>query len=207
MKIGCDYVVSSNETSIRIIEVATKHFLEFGYKNTFLSKIAEDAKVGRRTVYRYFENKDNLVVAIMSSFYDDFSRKLNNIDFNKEKSAYKKIERLFDFYFEYMGSNTDFLFFSNMVDSNIFQDHGKQDLYTKYLASTNAADDLLHVLIEEGQKDHSIDEIENTYITAVTINNVLINLATSMFRSSQVSVQVDVSMSILRQMIMKYIKS
>lgn len=197
----------TNETSVRIIDVAMKHFLEFGYRDTFIGKIAEEANVGRKTVYRHFENKDNLVITIMSRLYSDFSSKLNLIRFESDKNAFEKIKRLFDFYFVYMANNTEFLYFSNMIDTNIFQDHSKEDIYSDYLASTNAADILLHSLLDEGQLDKSIDKIDNTYIAAVTINNVLISHATSMFRSNQVSTDFDDSLEILRQMIMKYIKS
>lgn len=48
-----------------IVHAARKLFLEGGYAKTSMDSIAEAAGVGIKTVYRHFENKDDLFSAVM----------------------------------------------------------------------------------------------------------------------------------------------
>lgn len=49
------------ETRAHIADVAVSRFLERGFADTTMDEIAEDAGVSRRTVYRHFPSKDELV--------------------------------------------------------------------------------------------------------------------------------------------------
>jgi len=48
-----------------IVHAARKLFLESGYAKTSMDSIADAAGVGIKTVYRHFENKDDLFSAVM----------------------------------------------------------------------------------------------------------------------------------------------
>jgi TetR/AcrR family transcriptional repressor of mexJK operon len=48
-----------------IVHAARKLFLEGGYAKTSMDRIADAAGVGIKTVYRHFENKDDLFSAVM----------------------------------------------------------------------------------------------------------------------------------------------
>jgi len=48
-----------------IVHAARKLFLEGGYAKTSMDSIAKAARVGIKTVYRHFENKDDLFSAVM----------------------------------------------------------------------------------------------------------------------------------------------
>lgn len=58
-----------------IIEAAGKVFLDSGYAESSMNRVAEDAGVSIKTVYRHFENKDDLFVAVIKvaciAFSDD----------------------------------------------------------------------------------------------------------------------------------------
>jgi AcrR family transcriptional regulator len=43
-----------------ILETARRHFSHIGYHDTEMEAIAKDAQVGKGTLYRYFENKQDL---------------------------------------------------------------------------------------------------------------------------------------------------
>jgi len=49
-----------NETEEIIRQSAIKYFLRFGFKKSSVDEIAEDAGVGKGTVYNYFKNKQDL---------------------------------------------------------------------------------------------------------------------------------------------------
>lgn len=50
----------------RILEAASQHFARFGYRRAKIGDIAEDASVGKGTVYLYFENKKALLLACLA---------------------------------------------------------------------------------------------------------------------------------------------
>ncbi len=50
-----------------IVEAARQAFLENGYAQTSMDRIAETAGVSIKTVYRHFENKDDLFSAVMQA--------------------------------------------------------------------------------------------------------------------------------------------
>ncbi len=53
-----------------IVHAARKLFLNSGYAKTSMDSIAEDAGVGIKTVYRHFENKDDLFSAVIKAACD-----------------------------------------------------------------------------------------------------------------------------------------
>lgn len=50
----------------RIIEAATSSFSHYGFKGTTIESVARIAKVGKGTVYTYFENKEELFDEIVN---------------------------------------------------------------------------------------------------------------------------------------------
>ncbi len=50
-----------------IVEAASEAFLESGYAETSMDRIAEAADVSVKTVYRHFKNKDDLFSAVMQA--------------------------------------------------------------------------------------------------------------------------------------------
>src|SRR5260221_4658252 len=50
-----------------IVEAARQAFLQNGYAQTSMERIAETAGVSIKTVYRHFENKDDLFSAVMQA--------------------------------------------------------------------------------------------------------------------------------------------
>ena len=58
-----------------IIESASKLFLERNIRETKIKDIALDAHVGEATIYRYFETKENLVMAVSTKMSQDILEK------------------------------------------------------------------------------------------------------------------------------------
>jgi AcrR family transcriptional regulator len=52
----------------KILEAARERMWQFGYKKTTIDEIAADAGVGKGTVYLYFENKEDIGLAILANF-------------------------------------------------------------------------------------------------------------------------------------------
>lgn len=56
---------STQKKRTRIIEVATELFIDQGYKNTSLDQIVTICGGSKQTLYRYFSNKEGLLVEVL----------------------------------------------------------------------------------------------------------------------------------------------
>src|SRR3989442_5439524 len=56
---------SDSPTRARIMAAAEERFAAFGYRRTGIAEIARDAGVAPGTLYRYFENKEEVFRAVM----------------------------------------------------------------------------------------------------------------------------------------------
>ena len=57
--------VAEAPTRNRILDAAEQRFATFGYRRTGIAEIARDAGVAAGTLYRYFENKEEVFRAVM----------------------------------------------------------------------------------------------------------------------------------------------
>lgn len=62
-----------------IIEAAGKRFRYYGVAKTTMQEIAQDAGVGVGTLYLYFKNKDDLIVACTDEFVERHRREVQKI--------------------------------------------------------------------------------------------------------------------------------
>lgn len=75
-----------------IMEAARQVFQEKGYEDALLSEIAERADVVEGTIYRYFENKRDLLVKVIEHWYEtmlsDYDRSLTGIVGTRNRLRY-----------------------------------------------------------------------------------------------------------------------
>jgi AcrR family transcriptional regulator len=65
------------QTREKIARVALELFAERGYDETTLAEIAEAAEVAPRTIFAYFESKEDILLCGERSFLDDLKRRLD----------------------------------------------------------------------------------------------------------------------------------
>jgi AcrR family transcriptional regulator len=86
-----------------IISAAIMLFAEKGYEHTTLDEIAEAAEFGKGTLYNYFQNKEDLYLAILEDIFGTFVSNLRKIS-EESKSFFEFInkftEDVFTFYLE-----------------------------------------------------------------------------------------------------------
>ena len=62
-----------------ILDAARELFINEGYENFSMRKLAEKIGYSATTIYLYFKNKDDLLLAICEEFFGNFSARLNHI--------------------------------------------------------------------------------------------------------------------------------
>lgn len=142
-----------------ILNAAEKLFFSKGYDNVSLNEIAKEVKLGRSTLYLYFENKEELFFAIVLRG----AQVLHGIvlrESNEAKSSYEKLAAFRDAYYEFSKEYSDYLKAYNYLfsgrfdlanikrteyrkgpfaDSKLYHDYKKkyEEMYMKMLESSN----------------------------------------------------------------------
>ncbi|SFB88579.1 TetR/AcrR family transcriptional regulator [Pseudoalteromonas denitrificans] len=82
----------------QIIEAATKLFIEQGYPNTSMDKIAKEAGVSKQTVYSHFTDKDTLFVETVGSrcSASEFSGQLYHPESSLQDNLFKIVKTFSD---------------------------------------------------------------------------------------------------------------
>jgi AcrR family transcriptional regulator len=73
----------------RILEAARKRFRHYGFKKTTMQEVAQDAGVAVGTLYRYFKDKDDLLVAGTEEYVTRHRRQAEAILASDESAADK----------------------------------------------------------------------------------------------------------------------
>ena len=70
----------------------------------------------RRTIYRYFPSKESLLIHITAEMFDKFTSEATNFKFDDSDTPYQKLEKMFQFYFDYIVENPSMIQFLGMVE-------------------------------------------------------------------------------------------
>lgn len=161
----------------RIMDASRRLFLDKGYKNASLVEVADETKVGRRTIYRYFENKELLLIKVLTETFDKFNRYIENIEYEECKTGYQKLEVLFDGYATYFFSNPEMLRLMSMVDVNVSDVYKDTEIYQEFITASAFVDGILVELLVEAKKDGSVHCDIEVGVLTITVNNSLLSLA------------------------------
>lgn len=84
-----------NEKKLTIIKAAVKRFSKHGLKKTTLEEIARDLRIGKATLYHYFNSKDELYYETVKWEIEYFISDIKNI-FNDETTDFN--QKLFSYF-------------------------------------------------------------------------------------------------------------
>jgi TetR/AcrR family fatty acid metabolism transcriptional regulator len=97
---------SSPEKYQRILDAAVTVFAERGFHSARVADIAARAGVADGTVYLYFKNKEEILMAAINTAFDAFMKHAR-IELEKIDSPIEKLRRLAFLHFDALGSNRD----------------------------------------------------------------------------------------------------
>ncbi|MGR9052356.1 MAG: TetR/AcrR family transcriptional regulator [Gammaproteobacteria bacterium] len=79
-----------------IVETAFKLFSNNGFYATGVDLIMREAGVSKRTLYKYFPSKNELVVAVLEYYRETYRTRMESMLASNETSARDKIKSIFD---------------------------------------------------------------------------------------------------------------
>lgn len=110
--------MSLKETKINfIVDIATDLFMCRSVNEVTIRDIAISAQVGEATIYRYFGNKQNLVMQAAMKLQNIVSEGFFRLE--KGKNGYEKLALFYDSYYDIYKKHPDFYKFLNEFDAYI----------------------------------------------------------------------------------------
>lgn len=95
-----------------IVSAAEKIFCLRGYMDASMDEIAKEAQFTKRTVYQYFEDKDDLYFAVVLKGFNKLFSKITETN-KMEKTGYEKLERACKCYYQFYREKPDLVCLMN----------------------------------------------------------------------------------------------
>ncbi len=76
----------------QLLEKATELFLEYGFKSVTMDDIAKNMGISKKTIYKYFKDKNALVAASIDVIHSDICEKVEQV----QKGDFNAIEEHFE---------------------------------------------------------------------------------------------------------------
>lgn len=150
-----------------IISEALRLFAKHGFASTSISDIAEAAGITKGAIYWHFDSKDTLFKAILDQIRDDWQSVIR-LPLQKEPSALRRIELLFDQYALFMKKQPEACLFLQRV--LLEPEHAYAGQVARVFDRTQAfIAGILDEVKQAGQLDSQLD-------TAVVARTILISL-------------------------------
>lgn len=145
-----------------VVQVATNLFMQKSINEVTMKDIAVEAGIGEATIYRYFENKENIVLGCILSLQKQVNKNYFKLD--NGSTGFEKIEIFYNSYLDVFKKNPDYFYFLREFDTFMYAQN--QEILRGYEKEV----DQYHIeylnAYELGLKDGSIkkqDNIETFY--------------------------------------------
>lgn len=140
----------------RILGISLDLFTERGYQDTTLDEVAKQARVGKAIIYRYFGNKEALLLAVFDFVLETLDRSLGvypaedaegTLDqrykaaFTSYLKAFEKNRTLYDFFVKILGS----------LPHSTWGEQVRQKIFDSFFASLASRHVYLKKSIERGE--------------------------------------------------------
>lgn len=137
-----------------ISEVAVKLFVEGGFNETSMRKIAESSGMGKSTLYDYFPSKDDIILHVIQAHMSDLIQRARSI-IAQDGSAAEHLRRVMKMHLAFLLENKAF-YLRVMFEAQRL----KADSQQRLQAARYAYQDLVKSLIEQGIAEGSFRPVE-----------------------------------------------
>jgi AcrR family transcriptional regulator len=150
-----------------IIAAAEKIFLKKGFDAASMDEIAKEAEFTKRTLYQYFENKEDLYFAVV---FKGFKMLYASMDeaYESEKTGYKKLQKASEYVYKFYKENPETFRILNYV-GYVKRNSNESKRRSEFLKLNNKIFLLVAKIIEEGKADGSISNDSESQKTAFSL--------------------------------------
>src|SRR3954453_22462222 len=143
-----------------ILNAAMGLFGELGYDGTTVPMIAERARVGAGTIYRYFENKESLVNILFQDCVKKFSKTLRD-QFPESSAEFRdQFHHIFSQMTVFARNNAKELTFIDSHCNSHVLDHTSKELFNDFMGNIRS-------LLENGKKQGVINNLPSDALISI----------------------------------------
>ncbi len=172
-----------SKTRDRIVDVARQLFAKDGIENTTMNDIAKASKKGRRTLYTYFKNKDEVYLAVVKSELDTLSEKLKYVS-EKDITPDQKIVEII---YVRLEAVKEVVFRNGTLRASFFRDIWKVEQVRKKFDRKEI--NILKNILQEG-KEQGVFDIDDVGMTASIVHYCLKGIEVPFIRG-QIGAKID----------------
>lgn len=158
----------------QILEAGFRLFSEQGIENVSMNTVAAAAEVGPTTLFKYYQTKEKLVVAISGMAWsavwqEDYAQ--TGLEQFAQLSAYEMIRNYTDIMIRLYQQQPALLRFSGNYKTFINRQHTQAEELKEHLEPLESIHSVFRVAYQRAQTDHSIrtDIPEDVLFTAIAI--------------------------------------
>jgi len=155
----------------KIIEATKRVIIKKGYQGLKVSDIAEEAKIGKGTVYLYFKDKEEIFVALINSFFEQANNLIKRAK-ERKGNGLEKLAKFIEEDLKFFEENIDF--FSVLGEdmssfAKVLKKKWRMLILQRYLQIIDSIASLIKICKEEGTIKN-IDPREGTIILTSIIH-------------------------------------
>jgi AcrR family transcriptional regulator len=154
-----------------IVESAKKLFLTSSISEVTIKDISTVSGIGEATIYRYFKNKENLVIAVSLSIQKDILK----VQFDNKSSGLEQIQNFFNLFRSIYLDNKNYFKFIAEFDT-VYLKNIKNKENKEYSLGLDAFLEIFMKAYELGLKDKSIKENKDIKLYYYTCTHSLLEL-------------------------------
>ena len=147
------------EKQLRIMEAGFRLFTERGIEAVSMPEVAEASCVGRATLYRYFETKLDLAIAIAVWQWEEYGEEVRRKRQERGIESISAAERLdfyLNFYIDMYRERKELLCFNQNFNSFVQHERARPEQIAPFLAAVSGFGEMFHSLYEQGLRDGTI---------------------------------------------------
>lgn len=197
----------------QIIKAAIDVFKEQGIDNTKMVDVAQRAQFGVATVYRYFKNKTELVIASATWLWDEELSNINALFYKESFSEHKAIDRIrkiLTLFLDMYLHHSDILGFLEQFDNYVVKNEISSENLESYETSVISIKKDILQSMAQGKIDGSIKEGIDENLFYITATHSLMSLCQKLIlRGKIISKDDEIAgydqISLLIEMLLSYI--
>ena len=155
-----------------VVDIAARLFMQKSINEVTIKDIAVEAGVGEATIYRYFANKENIVLACVMMLQQEVNK--HYFKLNKGTSGYEKIEIFFNSYLDVFKANPDYFYFIREFDAFMYNQN--PDILKSYEKEIDKYHTDFIEAYELGLKDGSINKLEDVDVFYYSTTHSILEL-------------------------------
>lgn len=164
------------KTRHAFLKHARSIFIEKGISNAYMDDIAVASGKTRRTIYRHFDNKEELAYAVLIEVLKEWNAYQHEVFEQLEGNGLDQLKTFLYGIKAYMEQRLSLMKFLAEFDYYFKDAHEKkvsESLMIDFNELSRQSEYMIDALIERGIQDQSIKKLENKHLMVSTISSVL----------------------------------